>query len=176
MTPTLRTDRLLLTPYIPAYEDLFIALLADEEVCRWMGQTAEPEETLRGLYRQIFSEVYAKNLFDVWAVWCGADYIGHAEIKRTGNVDGHEVICALRREFRGRGLGTELLHAVLLYGFEELNLSEVHGMVGSMNNASLAMARKVGFEPVREVVAEDGVTTQVVLTLKAENVRPAQPV
>ncbi|WNV87687.1 GNAT family N-acetyltransferase [Umezawaea sp. Da 62-37] len=173
MTPTLRTGRLLLTPYTPADEDHFITLLADEEVCRWMGQAAETEDVLRDLFRQIFTEVYAKNLFDVWAVWSEGHYVGHSEIKRTGNVDGHEVVCALMSEFRGRGLGTELLNAVLTYGFEELNLTEVHGMVGSANNASLAMARKVGFELVREV--GDGATIQKVVTLKAENLRAVQP-
>ena len=110
-------------------------------------------------------------LFDVWAVWAGGDYVGHAEIKPTGNVDGHEAVCALTAGARGRGLGTELLIGILAYGFDELHLAEVHGMVGALNSASLALIRKAGFEQTGEVVNDDGTITHVV-TAKAAN-RPA---
>ncbi len=166
MTPTLRSERLLLTPYRPEDEDDFVALLRDEEVCKWMGQERQPEETIRQLFALLFSEVYPNNMFDVWAVRLDGRYVGHAELKKTGNVDGHELICALVRDVWRLGLGTELSYRVIDYGFDELGLSEIHGCVNANNTRSLEMARKAGFEIVRDVTGTDGTVTRVI-TLRA---------
>jgi RimJ/RimL family protein N-acetyltransferase len=166
VTPTLRSERLLLSPYTPDDEDDFVALLRDEEVCKWMGQERQPEETIRQLFGLLFTEVYPKHMFDVWAVRLDGRYVGHAELKRTGNVDGHELICALVRDVWRMGLGTELSYRVIDYGFDELGLAEIHGCVNSANTRSLAMALKAGFEVVRDVTGEDGTVTRIV-TLKA---------
>jgi RimJ/RimL family protein N-acetyltransferase len=166
VTPTLRSERLLLSPYRPEDEDDFVALLRDEEVCKWMGQERQPEETIRQLFALLFSEVYANNMFDVWAVRLDGRYVGHAELKKTGNVDGHELICALVRDVWRLGLGIELSYRVIDYGFDELGLAEIHGCVNAANTRSLAMARKAGFEIVRDVTGADGTVTRVV-TLRA---------
>jgi ribosomal-protein-alanine N-acetyltransferase len=155
-----------MSPYTPEDEDDFVALLRDEEVCKWMGQERQPEETIRSLFGLLFTEVYPNNMFDVWAVRLDGRYIGHAELKRTGNVDGHELICALVRDVWQMGLGTELSYRVIDYGFDELGLDAVHGCVNAANTRSLNMARKAGFEVVRDVTGEDGTVTRVV-TLKA---------
>lgn len=153
---------MILAPYTPEDEDDFVDLLTDEDVCRWMGQASETEDIIRVLFGRIFTEIYANNLFDVWAVWSEDRYIGHAEIKPTGNVDGYEVVCAFVRAAWGRGLGTELLKSIMEYAFEVLKLTEVHGMIDATNTTSMALAHKLGFEHVRDVTDDDGTTTHVV--------------
>lgn len=155
-----------MSPYTPEDENDFVALLRDEEVCRWMGQERQPEETIRQLFGLLFTEVYPKDMFDVWAVRLDGRYVGHAELKRTGNVDGHELICALIRDVWRMGLGTELSNRVVDYGFDELGLAEVHGCVNADNIRSLEMARRAGFEVMRDVTGTDGTVTRVV-TLRA---------
>ncbi|MFD8543020.1 GNAT family N-acetyltransferase [Streptomyces sp. NPDC059649] len=168
MTPTLRTARLLFLPYRPEDEDAFVGLLSDEVVCRWMGQERCSEADIRTVYRSILTDVYGKNLFDVWGVWSDGDYIGHAEIKKTGNVDGHEAIAALVRRHWGRGLGSELVQGLLTYAADTLGLEEVYGMVGAENTASLALCERLGFRHVRDVVSDTGAVTKmlVVSTVK----------
>ncbi|MGW7486402.1 GNAT family N-acetyltransferase [Streptomyces sp. NPDC054786] len=163
MTPILRTDRLILSPYRPEDEDVFVALLGDEEVCRWMGQERSPEEEIRGVFKAILNEIYTKNLFDVWAVWAEGVYVGHAEIKKTGNVDGYEMVAALVKDSRGRGVGNELVRGLLHYAAHTLKLNEVYGMVGAENAASLALGKKLGFAHVRDVVADDGTVTKMLV-------------
>lgn len=161
MVPVLRTDRLEFRPYRPEDEDLFVTLLRDEEVCRWMGQEQVPEEDLRKLFRAILTDVYPKRLFDVWGLWCEGAYAGHAEVKKTGNVDGHELITALAPGYWGRGLGTEVAHGLLRHAAENLGLTEAYGMVGAGNTASLAMCRRLGFRHLRDVVGDDGSVTKM---------------
>ena len=163
MTPTLLTDRLVLTPYRPADEAAFAALLGDEVVRRWMGQDELTEAEIRGVFRSIIDEVYPRRLFDVWGVWYEDACVGHAEVKRTGNVDGYELVAALARPYWRQGLGSELVRRLVRYGGESLGVDHVYGMVGAGNAASMAMCEKLGFRRLREVPADDGPAATMVV-------------
>ncbi|WP_264931055.1 GNAT family N-acetyltransferase [Streptomyces sp. A012304] len=161
MSPTLRTERLLLEPYVPEDEEAFVALFQDRRVSRWMGDGPAAEAEDRALFGRIFTKVYARNLFDVWAVRRDGLLVGHAEIKPTDEVRGHEIVYALAPTVWGEGLGTELAGAIAAYGFGSLGLTEVHATVAAKNGASLAVLHRIGFEHVRDVTEEDGSTTRV---------------
>ncbi|MDT0448107.1 GNAT family N-acetyltransferase [Streptomyces hesseae] len=161
MTPTLRTARLLLEPYVPEDEEGFVALFQDTRVSQWMGDGPASEADDRALFGRIFTKVYARELFDVWAVRRDGVLIGHAEIKPTGVVDGHEIIYALTPTAWGGGLGTELAERLVAYGFGTLGLAEVHATVAEQNGASLALLGRIGFTHVRDIEEDDGTVTQV---------------
>ncbi|WP_240468010.1 GNAT family N-acetyltransferase [Streptomyces dangxiongensis] len=163
MTPVLRTERLEFLPYRPEHEDVFVSLLRDEEVCRWMGQERVPEPAIREVFRAILTEVYPNRRFDVWGLWLSGTYVGHAEVKPTGNVDGHELVTALAPGYWGRGLGGEVVRGLLRHAAENLGLTEAYGMVGAGNTASLAMCRRLGFRHVRDVVDDDGAVTKLLV-------------
>ncbi|MFG3053174.1 GNAT family N-acetyltransferase [Kitasatospora sp. NPDC048239] len=163
MTPTLRTERLLLEPYLPDDEEGFVALFQDTRVSRWMGDGPASEAADRALFGRIFTKVYAQDLFDVWAVRRDGLLVGHAEIKATEATGGHEIIYALAPAAWGLGLGTELAEAVTAYGFGTLGLARVHATVAASNTASLALLDRIGFEHVQDVEEEDGSTTRVLV-------------
>ncbi|MFG3426859.1 GNAT family N-acetyltransferase [Streptomyces californicus] len=161
MTPTLRTERLLLEPYAPEDEEDFVALFQDTDVSRWMGDGPSTEAEDRALFGRVFTKVYAQDLFAVWAVRRDGELVGHAEIKRTEAVDGHEIIYALAPAAWGIGLGTELARALLDHGFGPLGLSEVHATVAAENTASLTLLERIGFDHTRDIEEDDGSTTRV---------------
>ncbi|MFG2633930.1 GNAT family N-acetyltransferase [Streptomyces sp. NPDC048362] len=174
MTPVLRTERLEFLPYRPEHEDAFVALLRDERVCRWMGQDLVPEPDIRDLFRAILTDVYPQRRFDVWGLWLKGTYVGHAEVKRTGNVDGHELVTALVPEHWGRGLGGEVVRGLLRHAADNLGLDEAYGMVGAGNTASLTMCERLGFRHVRDVVGDDGsVTKLLAVSTRPPNAAPA---
>ncbi|TDB75576.1 GNAT family N-acetyltransferase [Micromonospora sp. KC723] len=160
-TPVLRTDRLLLEPYQPDDAADSVALLSDPEVGRFMGNGPLTPADAADLFGRLFSKVYAEDLFDVWAVRRDGRYVGHAEIKHTEDVDGHEIVYALVRPAWGGGLGTELARALVRYGFDTLDLSRVWATVAKENHASLALLGKLGFAHQRDVTEDDGGVTRV---------------
>ncbi|MEU5211499.1 GNAT family protein [Streptomyces sp. NPDC020742] len=163
MTPYLRTARMEFIPYRTEDEEHFVRLLSDEVVCRWMGQEAVPEAEIRAAFQAILTDIYGRDLFDVWGVWSDGTYVGHAEIKKTGNVDGYEVIGALAPAHWRKGLGAELARTLIDYAADTLSLAEVYGMVGAENTASLALCDRLGFRHVRDVVGEDGTVTKMLV-------------
>ncbi|WP_246094293.1 GNAT family N-acetyltransferase [Streptomyces griseofuscus] len=168
MTPELRTERLEFLPYRPEHEDVFVELLRDEEVCRWMGQDLVPEPQIREVFRAILTDIYPQGRFDVWGLWLAGRYIGHAEVKPTGNVEGHELVTALAPGYWGQGLGGEAVRGLLRHAAENLGLTEAYGMVGAENTASLAMCRRLGFRHLRDVVGEDGSVTKLLVIPTAQ--------
>lgn len=172
MTPTLRTERLLLEPYTPEDQEGFVALFQNERVSRWMGDAPATEGESRALFERIFTKVYAEGLFDVWAVRRDGRLIGHAEIKPTDVARGYEIVYALVPEVWGAGLGKELAGAIVDYGFDTLGLAEVYATVAAPNGASLAVLNRLGFEHVRDLAEDDGSTTHVLIRRRPE--RPAR--
>lgn len=131
--PALGTRRLALDPYLPTDEDDFVALFQDERVSRWMGEVRR-KRPRTGLCSDGSSpRVYAQDLFPVWAVRRDGRLVGHAEIKPTEAVGGHEIVYALSPDTWGLGLGTELAEALVDYGFDALGLAAVHATVASQN-------------------------------------------
>ncbi|MCA2228789.1 GNAT family N-acetyltransferase [Nonomuraea aurantiaca] len=84
------------------------------------GPGPAPGEEDRALFGRIFTKVYAQDLFDVWAVRRNGALVGHAEIKPTNVVQGHEIVYALSPEVWGAGLGRELANAIVRHGFDTL--------------------------------------------------------
>ncbi|MEW2383901.1 GNAT family N-acetyltransferase [Micromonospora sp. NPDC047707] len=166
-TPVLHTDRLLLEPYRPDDAEDFVTLFTDPEVGRFMGDGPLDAEEAGALFGRVFSKVYANDLFDVWAVRRGGSYIGHAEIKRTDQVDGHEIVYALAQPAWGGGLGTELARALVRYGFDTLALPVVYATVADANHASLALLGKIGFSHERDITEADGTATRVLAVTPA---------
>lgn len=164
VTSTLRTARLLLERYVPEDEDSFVAMFQDARVSRWMGEGTSSEEDDRALFGRVFTKVYPQNLFDVWAVRLDGRLVGHAEIKRTDEVEGYEIIYALVPDVWGKGLGRELAEAIIAYGFDTLGLDEVHATVAAANEGSLVLLDRLGFKHVRDITEDDGSITHV-LTL-----------
>ncbi|WP_353940251.1 GNAT family N-acetyltransferase [Streptomyces sp. HUAS MG91] len=167
MTPTLRTERLLLEPYTPEDEEDFVALFQDTRVSRWMGDGPASEAADRALFGRIFTKVYAQDLFDVWAVRRDGLLVGHAEIKPTDVVGGHEIIYALAPAAWGSGLGTEVAERIVAHGFDTLGLTTVHATVAAPNEASLALLERIGFDPVRSITEDDGSITRVLARQRA---------
>lgn len=172
VTPTLRTERLLLEPYVPDDQEDFVALFQDRRVSRWMGDGPTGEAECRALFGRIFTKVYALDAFDVWAVRHNGRFAGHAEIKPTDVAEGYEIVYALTPALWGSGLGRELAGAIVAYGFDVMGLTEVHATVAAPNSASLAVLDRIGFEHVRDIAEDDGSVTRV-LTCRRGTARRA---
>lgn len=152
---------------MPTDVEAFVCLFADEDVSRYTGDGRMSEEESRALFYRVFTDVYDRDLFDVWTVRLDGQMVGHAEIKDTTDVDGHESIYALSRDSWGLGLGTELAEALVNYGFDTLGLPEVYATVDAENLASLRVLEKVGFVSVGQRGNNAGGTT-IVLSCHAD--------
>lgn len=157
MTPALRTQRLLLNPYVPGDEEEFVALFQDPEVARWLGETDGPAQRSadRALFRRFLTHIYPLELSDAWAVRLDGRLVGHAEIAWSEDLGGHELTCAVAPSVRSR-LGTELVDTLLAYSVYGLGLSRLSTGVDARDTALLELLHRAGFTDDRDTDGPGG--------------------
>lgn len=162
-SPTLHTARLTLDPYQEADEEDFVAFFQDTRVSQYMDDGPQSEAEDRALFHRVFP-LHTEQRFAVWAVRRDGRLIGHAEIKGTDTVDGYEIIYALAADQWGEGLGTEVARTLIDYGFNTLDLDQVHATVAEENSGSWKLLERIGFDHVRDNDEHDHVTRVYSLT------------
>src|SRR5687767_12734159 len=145
----LRTERLRLRPWTHSSADL--ARLTDiygrDEVTRWLGgsPSVPPDELVTR-----WATVHARDdRFGCWAIEVPGQVVaGTVLFKPLPNGVGEvEVGWHLHPDSWGHGYATEAARAVIQRGFEA-GLPEVYAVVRPGNEASLAVCRRLGMQPL----------------------------
>ncbi len=137
--------RVRLRPY--ARDDLadFSALLGDPEVMRYVGDGVPlAPDAARALFDKAFVLYATDPSFHIWAVDEDGAYAGHAELKRRTGRSEYELIYFLQRARWGRGLGGQVVDALLAVARAE-RLPFVIATVDAENAASLRLLEQRGF-------------------------------
>jgi ribosomal-protein-alanine N-acetyltransferase len=151
---SLETPRLILRGFNQESYDSLFALGSDSEISNVLGlSTAEELELEKFRYKggystynltiQFFQLVDKKD--NRVMGWCG--YHSWAKQHRRA-----EIFYMLKRdEDKQKGLMTEAMQAVLVYGKTEMNLRRVEAFVATNNPASYKLVEKFGFKKEAEI-------------------------
>lgn len=145
----LRTDRLRLRPWTTSAADLgrLTDLYGRVEVTRWLGGTPSvPPEELVARWAAVTAR---DERFGCWAIELpDAVVAGTVLLKPLPNGVGEvEVGWHLHPDCWGRGYATEAARAVIARAFDA-GLPEVYAVVRPGNEASLAVCRRLGMQPL----------------------------
>lgn len=143
----LETERVYLTKISEEHLDDLFAYASDDEVTEHVSwETHTDKEQSRQFIRRT-RELYESGVHYDWA-------LVHKESGRMFGTTGlrigepsdtaAELGYVLAKEFWGRGLATEVANEVVRFGFEELELSEIHAYVFLGNDASVRVLEKLG--------------------------------
>jgi RimJ/RimL family protein N-acetyltransferase len=147
----LRTDRLVMRPVRDADLADLIALQADPTVLRWFGPATREElaEWIAGARRSWEERGHGR------AVTFSRDdgaFLGRGGLRHWPQFDEVEVGWTLTAAARGRGIATEAGRAWLEWGLRELDVPYITAMIDPGNTASIAVAERLGMEPLRSDV------------------------
>ena len=148
---TLRTARLELRPVTVDDAVDLAHIYADAEVVRFV-RGFDLEGTRAQLRRWV--DEWKSRGIGIFAVLDGrtGEFLGRSGMKYWPEFDFTEVGWVLRRDVWGRGYATEAGRASLDYAFAETNLDLVTAIIAKGNDASFAVARRLGMEPWRDEV------------------------
>jgi RimJ/RimL family protein N-acetyltransferase len=82
-------------------------------------------------------------------------FLGRTSLRFWPELDGTEVGWVLMPAARGRGIATEAGRACVEWGFRDFALPYVTAMIAPDNDASIAVARRLGMTRLREDVLHD---------------------
>ncbi|GKV55325.1 N-acetyltransferase [Sporosarcina sp. NCCP-2222] len=147
--PVLETERLLLRQVTKEDAPSIFRYLSDVEVMKYYGllpfkHVSEAEEEIEW-YRSIFENgtgirwgITLKNQPEQVIGSCGFLAYAHQHART-------EVGAELAKEYWRSGIMTEAFGAVLEYGFKEMNLMRIQGLIDPANVASQKLVEKFGF-------------------------------
>ena len=151
---TFRTERLAAERLSPDHLGDLLRMNRDPRVMATLGGVRPDEETERYLRDNL--EHWERYRFGIWAFRDRTDgsFVARAGLRHTrvGGNDEVELAYALRSEYWGRGLATELAEAAVALGFERLGLEDVVAFTLPTNRGSWRVMEKTGFEYERDVV------------------------
>jgi RimJ/RimL family protein N-acetyltransferase len=147
----LETPRLSLRPLGPDDVDAFVALHADERVNRFVGSYTRERalERLRTIERQ-----WAERGHGLCAVHLKetGEFLGRCGLNYWAPFDETELGWTLKAQAWGHGYATEAARACLDWGFARLDAAYFTAMIHPANAASIRVAERLGFTPLREDV------------------------
>ncbi len=151
---TFHTERLVAERLSVDHLGELLRMNRDPKVMATLGGVWPDGKTERYLRDNL--EHWERYGFGIWAFREGTEgpFVGRAGLKHThvsGN-DEVELAYALRSEYWGRGLTTELSVAALATGFERLGLEDVVAFTLPTSRGSWRVMEKTGFEYERDIV------------------------
>lgn len=133
--------------YTDADKDRFFALMTDTAVMKHVGDGPLTKRGASELWNKLLFDFYPNGLNTIWALEAEADgrYLGHSMIRpRPEYPDEWEIGYILAEKEWGNGFATEAAHALVRYGFDELNLETVFATVDDDNDPSIRVLTKAG--------------------------------
>jgi ribosomal-protein-alanine N-acetyltransferase len=143
----IETSRLRLRPLRPDdLQDLHDVVFGDPAVT-WDGSAGTLDETRRSLDAKL--RHFEEHGFGMMAVVDRDDgaLVGYAGLQRMEDGPEVEIGYYLGRRLWGRGLATELAHALVDRAFDDLGLSRLVAVVRPENEASKRVLAKAGLHP-----------------------------
>ncbi|AUG82194.1 N-acetyltransferase [Kitasatospora sp. MMS16-BH015] len=143
------TERLRLRPLGVADAEWWVGLHADPEVNRFVGaytleRAAERLALIEGQWAERGHGLCAIELVAT------GERIGRCGLNWWADYGETELGWTLASEHWGRGYATEAARGMLEWGFETLGLDLITAMIHHGNESSVAVARRLGFDRLRE--------------------------
>ena len=155
MKVIIETERLLLREFVEDDAEALFHLNSDPEVLRFVPDATPPVDLEQA--RQVLLDGsiagYRKYGFGRWAciLKSTGEQIGFAGLKYLKEFDEVEVGFRLMRAHWGRGLATEAARASVQFGFTDLGLKRIIGLVMPENGASVRVLEKAGLRCVETI-------------------------
>ena len=143
---SLETERLILRQFTAADAQGMLDILTQEPTLRYFppGGALSREKVARMIER--LNQHWDEHGFGLWAVTLKKDgrLIGRCGLQRLPETDEVEVDFILNPDDWGHGYATEAGRAAVKYGFSQLGLDEIVGIVHPDNAASRRALEKLG--------------------------------
>ena len=167
MKVILETDRLLLREYVEEDAEAFFNLNSDPEVLRFVPdkQLLNVEQARQILIDHPIAD-YRKHGFGRGAciLKSTGEQIGFAGLKYLEDLGEVDVAYRLMPTHWGQGLATEAAVASVLFGFADLGLKQIIGLVMPENIASVRVLEKTGLRYIETVTFWERQFSKYVIT------------
>jgi [ribosomal protein S5]-alanine N-acetyltransferase len=151
--PTLETVRLSLRPFETGDLESLTSFFADPDAtCYLPRATVSPRERAQRMIKRVV-EHWRRYDYGVWAAAAKLDgaLVGYCGLNWVPEADAVEIDYGLLQAYWGRGIATEAARAAIGFGFEQIKLDQIIGLVVPENVASRCVLEHLGMTYMRDV-------------------------
>ncbi len=145
--PTIETDRLILRKMTLGDADAVFAYASDPEVTRYVIWDAHRTIEDSRAFLDLTARGYESGADPAWGIVYKGDHrfvgtCGFASLEPEHARA--EIGYVISREYRGRGLASEAVRAMIRFGYERMNLNRIEARCIAENAASARVMQKAG--------------------------------
>lgn len=161
----LETERLYVRESSEEDVEAFYTIYKEREVTRYTEGLFEHAVSERAYIREYIEKVYAYYEFGIWTVVLkeSGEIIGRAGISVREGFDMPELGYVFGIPWQGKGLAKEACEGILKYAKEELEMLQLQVLIQTGNEASIGLAKRLGFCMTEKIDIEG--KEHVILTL-----------
>jgi len=150
--PTIRTNRLVLRPFVEADAEPLHAVLAEKDFLRYFPNPGPPSLERIQKYIALQLKHWEEHGYGRWAVEMQEKrgLIGWNGLQYLPDTDEIEIGYILAKPHWNQGLTSEGARAGLRFAFEKLDLDQIVGIVHPENGASQRVLEKLGMRFTKE--------------------------
>lgn len=172
MKPLIETQRLLLREITLHDTDVMFQLHSNPDVQKYTGEP--PIDSIEEMEQAIQTRIndYKKYGYGRWATFLKdkMHFIGWAGLAYLPEFDKIDLGYRFLPKYWGKGYATEASHAILAYGFNNLQLKQIIAIALKENKASIRVMEKVGMKFDKFAPYEEGGEDVVWYQLQKNNV------
>ena len=153
----IETARLIIRPFKLNDIEAAYKMNLDAEVSKFTGDggIVSKKEIERRIVEDVLGD-YKKHGFGRLAVELKGEnkFIGFTGLKYLSDLEEVDLGFRFMKKYWGKGIATESAEASIKFGFENLGLNKIIGLVLPENIASIRVLEKSGFEYEKEIIEE----------------------
>ncbi|GAB2976376.1 GNAT family protein [Mucilaginibacter puniceus] len=152
-----QTNRITIREYLPHELETYLNHFTDKEVALYIPKRSREERI--GFFNNAFIQYQTTKTNGMWGMFSksNGEFIGGC-LLRTFHNDSNifEIGYSMEKKYWGQGLATEMVEALVAYGFTTPNIKAIVACTQLPNIASQRVLEKAGFKRGENFTEEDG--------------------
>lgn len=152
-----QTQRITVREYLPHELETYLNHFTDKEVALYIPKRSQEERI--GIFNNAFIQYQTTKTNGMWGMFnnINEEFIGGC-LLRPFHDDPNlfEIGYSIERQYWGQGLATEMVEALIAYGFTTPNITTIVACTELPNIASQRVLEKAGFKRGENLFEEDG--------------------
>jgi len=151
-----KTNRLTIREYLPDELETYLNHFTDEEVALYIPKRSREERI--SIFNNAFIQYQAIKTNGMWGMFNKSnEFIGGCLLRPFhGDSTLFEIGYSINRQLWGQGLATEMVEALVAYGFTTPDITAIVAVTELPNTASQRILEKAGFIRGENIFEEDG--------------------
>ena len=147
------TPRLVIREFLPSEEDIYLNHFNDEMVALYIPKRSRDERI--NIFRTALAQYAGNKKSGIWGMFNKADgdFIGSCLLRPFNNEPGTlELGYSMEQKYWGMGIGTEMVKAMVTYGFSDKDILEIAAVTILENIGSQRVLEKAGLKRMENLL------------------------